>query len=72
MSYLFTSGGQRIGASTLVINPSNEWASLVAEMVKNPPAMWETRVRSLSWEDPLETGMTTHFGILTWRIPWTV
>ena len=43
------------------INPSNEWASLVAEMVKNPPAMWETCVQSLSWEDPLEKGMTTHF-----------
>ena len=47
------------------------WASLLAQMVKNLPAMWETWVQSLSWEDPLEKGMATHSGILTWRIPWT-
>ena len=40
------------------------WAPLVAQMVKNPPAMPETGVQSLSWEDPLEKGMTTHSGIL--------
>ena len=40
-------------------------------MVKNPPIMWETWVRSLGWEDPLETGMATHFSIQDWRIPWT-
>ena len=40
-------------------------------MVKNLPAMWETWVRSLSWEDPLEEGMATHSSILAWRIPWT-
>ena len=40
-------------------------------MVKNPPAMWETEVRSLGWEGPLEKGMTTHSGIVAWRIPWT-
>ena len=40
-------------------------------MVKNPPAMWETWVRSLAWEDPLEEGMATHSSILAWRIPWT-
>ena len=45
------------------------WASLVAQMVKNPPAMQETWVRSLGWEDPLEEGMATHFSILAWRIP---
>ena len=39
---------------------SQSWASLVAQMVKNLPAMWETWVRSLSWEDPLEDGMATH------------
>ena len=44
-------------------------ASLVAQMVKNPPAMRETWVRSLGWEDPLEEGMTTHSSILAWRIP---
>ena len=48
------------------------WASLVAQLVKNPPAMWETRVQSLGWEDPLEKGKTTHSSILAWRIPWTV
>ena len=47
------------------------WASLVVQMVKNPPAMWETWVRSLIWEDPLEKGMATYRSILAWRIPWT-
>ena len=45
------------------------WASLVAQMVKNLPAMWETWVRSLGWEDPLEEGMATHSSILAWGIP---
>ena len=40
-------------------------------MVKNLPAMQETQVGSLSWEDPLEKGMATHSSILAWRIPWT-
>ena len=40
-------------------------------MVKNLPAMWETQIQSLGWEDPLEKGMATHFSILTWRIPRT-
>ena len=44
-------------------------ASLVAQMVKNPPAVQETRVRSLGWEDVLEEDMATHFSILAWRIP---
>ena len=48
------------------------WASLVAQLVKNLPAMWETWVRSLGWEDPLEKRMATHSSILAWRIPWTV
>ena len=47
------------------------WTSLVAQLVKNPPAMRETWVRSLDWEDPLEEGMATHSSILAWRIPWT-
>ena len=42
------------------------WAPLVAQLVKNPPAMWET------WEDPLEKGKATHSGILACKIPWTV
>ena len=44
-------------------------ASLVAQMVKNLPAVQETHVRSLGWEDPLEKGMSTHSRILAWRIP---
>ena len=47
-------------------------ASLVAQLVKNPPAMQETWVRSLGWEDPLEKGKATHSSILAWIIPWTV
>ena len=46
------------------------WASLGAQMVKNPPTMPETWVRSLGWEDPLEEGMATHSSILAWRMPW--
>ena len=46
-------------------------AFLVVQMVKNLPAMQETWVWSLGWEDPLEKGMTTHSNILAWRIPWT-
>ena len=44
-------------------------ASLVAHLVQNPPAMWETWVQSLGWEDPLEKGKATHSSILVWRIP---
>ena len=42
---------------------------LVAQPVKNLPAVWDTWVQSLGWEDPLEEGLTTHFSILAWRIP---
>ena len=48
-----------------------EWASLVAQTIKNPPTMQETQVQSLGWEDPLEKGMAIHTSILIWRIPWT-
>ena len=48
------------------------WASLVAQLIKNLPAMWETWVQSLRWEDPLEKRKATHSSILAWRIPWTV
>ena len=48
------------------------WASLVAELVKKPPAMQETWAQSLGWEDPLEKGKAAHFSILAWRIPWPV
>ena len=47
-------------------------ASPGAQLVKNPPAMPETWVRSLGGEDPLEKGKATHSSILAWRIPWTV
>ena len=46
-------------------------ASLVAQMIKNLPALQETQVGSLGWEDTLEKGMATHFRNLAWRIPWT-
>ena len=45
--------------------------SLVAQMVKRLPTVWETRVRSLGWEDPLEKAMAPHFSTLAWKIPWT-
>ena len=48
------------------------WAFLVAQLVNNPPAMWETWVRSLGGEDPLEKGKATHSSVLSWRIPGTV
>ena len=52
--------------------PVFAWASLVAQLVKNLPAMQETWVRSLGWEDPVEKGTATHSSILAWRIPQTV
>ena len=51
--------------------PSLPGASLVAQMVRNLPAMQETQVQYLCWEDPLEKGMATHTSIPAWRIPWT-
>ena len=48
------------------------WASLVAELIKNLPAVRESWVQSLGWEDPLEKGKATHSSILAWRIPRTV
>ena len=47
------------------------WTSLVAQLVKNLPAVQETRVQSLGWEDPLEKEMATHSSILAWKISWT-
>ena len=63
---------------TLVLPRQEAWvwslvrASRVAQLVKNPPAMWETWLRSLGWEDPLEKGKATHSSILAWKIPQTV
>ena len=50
----------------------SSWASLVAQLIMNPPVMRETWVRSLGWEDPLEKGKATHSSIVAWTIPWTV
>ena len=50
----------------------HSWTSLVAQLVKNLPSMWETWVISLGWENPLEKGKATHSSILAWRISWTV
>ena len=58
----------RVLWETAVVS-ANFGASLVAQMVKNLPAMWETRVQSLGWDDPLEKGMATRSRILAWRIP---
>ena len=52
--------------------PLQYWASFVAQLVKNPPALQETWVQSLDWEDTLEKGKATNSNILAWRIPWTV
>ena len=56
----------------MVVSIGRLWfgASLVAQMVRNLPAMQETRVWSLGWEDPLDKGMANHSSIPTWRIPW--
>ena len=55
----------------ICIISSSVWASLVAQMVKNLPAIPETRVQPLGREDSLEKGMATHSSILAWRISWT-
>ena len=52
--------------------PLHSWASLVAQLVKNPPAIQETWVWSLGWKDPQEKGTATHSSILAWRIPWAL
>ena len=57
---------------SLIWDSFQKRASLVAQLVKNPPAMQETWVRSLSWEDPLEKGTATHSSILAWRISWII
>ena len=56
----------------LTFTKKKKMAPLVAQLVKNLPAMWETWVWSLGWGDPLEKGMATHSSILARRIPWTV
>ena len=55
-----------------IVQLSHPLGSLVAQLIKNLPAMWETWVRSLNWEDSLEKGRALHSSILAWRISWTV
>ena len=62
-------GLERSPGERIVYPLQYSWASLMAQTVKNPPAMWETWVRSLGWEDALEEGIATHTNILAWRIP---
>ena len=69
---LISGSGRSAGEGRGYQSIQYSWASLVAQLVKNLPAIWETWVQSLGWEDPLEKGMATHFSILAWRIPWTV
>ena len=69
MSLFFVLGSQSIGASVLASIPSMNGASLVSQLVKNLPAMQETWVRSLGWDDLLQKGKATHSSILAWRIP---
>ena len=56
----------------LDIGHSDCRVSFVVQLVKNLPAVWETWVKSLDWEDTLEMGKATHYSTLTWRIPWTI
>ena len=56
----------------LEVSNGLEWASLIAQLVKNPPALQETPIQFLGQEDPLEKGKATDFSILAWKIPWTV
>ena len=66
---LFPQIRKDINKIILLSKDARNWASLVAQVVKNPPAMRETWIRSLGWENPLEEGMATHSSILAWRIP---
>ena len=66
------SGSARSAGEGIGYPLQDSWASLVAQLVKNPPVMWETWVQSLGWEDSLEKGGATYSSILAWRVPWTV
>ena len=67
-----TPGSERSAGEGIGYPLQYSWVSLVAQLIKNLPAMQKTWVRCLAWEDPLEKGNATHFSILAWRIPWTV
>ena len=68
---LVAGGGREAREGVFMCTYGRSGASLEAQTVKNPPAMQETRVRSLGREAPLEAGMTAHSSIRAWRIPWT-
>ena len=61
----------QVRKTDVYVNKHVYWASLVAQSVKNLPAVQETQVRALGWEDPLEKEMATHSSILAWKISWT-
>ena len=65
-------GSGRFDAEGIGYPLQYSWASLVVQLIKNLPAIWETWVQSLGWEDPLEKGRATHSSVLVWRMPWTV
>ena len=65
-------GSERSTAEGIGYPLQNSWVSLEAQPIKNLPAMWDTWVQSLGWEDSLEKGKATHSSIVAWRIPWTV
>ena len=65
-------GAERLKQAGTLMPAPTPWASLGTQLVKNPPAVQETRVQPLGWEDPLEEGKATHSSILAWRTPWTV
>ena len=60
-----------LALSLYTVQLSYQWASLVAQMIKNLPTIWETQIQALVWEDVLEKGVATHSSILAWRIPRT-
>ena len=66
------SGSGRSSGEAIGYPLQYSWASLVAQLVKTPPSMQETWVRSPGWEDPLEKGKVIHSSLLAWRIPWAV
>ena len=65
-------GAGRLAGEGIGYTLQYSWASILAQLVKNPPVMQETLVHSLGWEDPLEKGKATHSSILSWRIPQTI
>ena len=71
MTAVVLTGCKLLSPEKLFKNTLVWWASLVAQMVKLLPAVWETRVQSLGWEDPLQKEMATHSSTLAWKIPWT-